>query len=134
MAEPSILTSVKKMLGIDKAYTAFDIDIITHINSVLATLTQVGIGPVTGFLVEDDTDTWDALLGADPRFNIAKTYVYLRVRLLFDPPATSFAIDAINQQIREFEFRLAFIADNGLLPAVPVGFGVSLFGASSFGA
>jgi hypothetical protein len=102
----SILTSVKKVLNIDASYTAFDEDILMHINSVFATLTQLGVGPATGFAIEDDTATWDAFLGTDPRLNNVKTYVYLRVRMLFDPPATSYLIDAMTAQIRELEFRM----------------------------
>jgi hypothetical protein len=102
----SILTSVKKVLNIDASYTAFDEDILMHINSVFATLTQLGVGPATGFAIEDDTTTWDAFLGTDLRLNNVKTYVYLRVRMLFDPPQTSYLIDAMREQIRELEFRM----------------------------
>ena len=106
MPNTSILTSTKKILGIEESYTAFDPDIIMHINTVFAVLTQVGIGPVAGFAIEDSTATWDAFLGTDPLLNSVKTYVYLRVRLLFDPPATSFAIEAMKEQIKEIEWRL----------------------------
>lgn len=102
----SILTSVKKVLGIAEADTSFDPDILMHINSVFATLNQIGIGPVEGFMIEDSADTWDAFIGTDPRLNQVKTYVYLRVRLLFDPPGTSYALDSMNEQIREQEWRL----------------------------
>jgi hypothetical protein len=104
--EPSILKSTKKILGIGEADTSFDVDIVTHINSVLAVLDQVGIGPVNGYMIEDDTATWDTFIGTDPRLNLVKTYLYLRVRLLFDPPSTSYAIDAMKNQIAEFEWRL----------------------------
>lgn len=102
----SILTSVKKVLNVDATYTAFDEDILMHINSVFSTLTQLGVGPATGFAIEDDTATWDAFLGTDPRLNNVKTYVCLRVRMLFDPPTTSYLIDAMKEQIRELEFRM----------------------------
>jgi len=102
----SILTSVKKVLNIDASYTAFDEDILMHINSVFSILTQLGVGPSTGFAIEDDTVTWDAFLGTDPRLSNIKTYVYLRVRMLFDPPTTSYLIDAMKEQIRELEFRM----------------------------
>lgn len=105
--DKSILTNVKKMLGLDKDYDAFDMDVIIHINSVFSTLSQLGIGPVNGFMIEDDILTWDDFFEAsDPRLNSVKTYVYLRVRLLFDPPATSFAITAMEKQIQELEWRL----------------------------
>ena len=102
----SILTSTKKILGIDDDYTAFDLDIITHINSAFVTLTQLGIGPTNGFMIEDATTTWDAFLGSDIRLNSVKSYVYMRVRLLFDPPTTSYLITALNEQLKELEWRL----------------------------
>ena len=102
----SILTSVKKVLGIDENYEAFDQDIILHINSTFATINQLGIGPIAGFYIEDAEATWSDFLQDDPRLNSVKTYTYLRVRLLFDPPATSFAISAMEEQIREFGWRL----------------------------
>lgn len=102
----SILTSTKKILGIDETYTEFDVDILMHINSVFATLNQLGIGPSIGFAIMDDTPTWDAFLGTDPRLNSVKIYMYLRVRLLFDPPSTSYLITALNEQVRELEWRL----------------------------
>ncbi len=106
MAATSILTSVKKMCGIGEDYTAFDPDILTHTNSVFATLNQLGIGPENGFMIEDATPTWDAFLGDDARLNNVKSYVYLRVRMLFDPPQTSFLQDSMKEQIKEFEWRL----------------------------
>lgn len=102
----SILTSTKKILGIDVNYTAFDLDIMTHINSVFSTLNQLGIGPTNGYWIEDATDTWDAFYGNDPRLNSIKTYVYLKVRMLFDPPTTSYLITALNEQAKELEWRL----------------------------
>lgn len=102
----SILTSVKKILGIDDDYTAFDLDIITHINSVFSTLHSLGVGPELGFAIEDKTAVWSDFLGGDLRLNSVKTYMSLRVRLLFDPPATSFHIQAMNEQVREFEWRI----------------------------
>lgn len=106
MAEASILTSIKKALGIDESYTVFDPDILMHINSTLATLNQIGVGPVNGFEIEDKDATWDDLLGSDPRRNFVKTWMYSKVRLIFDPPATSFAIQAVNDVIKELEFRI----------------------------
>lgn len=102
-----ILENVKKVLGIATDYDVFDQDVIMHINTAFSTLNQLGIGPAQGFAIEDDEDvTWSAFLGVDPRVNNVKTYVYLRVRLLFDPPGTSFAIEAIQSQIKELEWRL----------------------------
>jgi hypothetical protein len=105
--DESILNSVKKILGLEADYTAFDTDILIHINSALATLNQLGIGPVEGFEIGDAAPTWEAFVGIDPRYNSIKTYVYLRVRTWFDPPATSFHLTAINEQLRELEWRLS---------------------------
>jgi hypothetical protein len=102
----SILTSTKKILGIEETDTSFDLDILTHINSVFSTLNQLGIGPEQGFAIEDATPTWDAFLGTDPRLNQVKSYVYLRLRLIFDPPTSSYAITAMEKQVAEFEWRL----------------------------
>ena len=102
----SILNSTKKVLGIAEDYAEFDLDIVLHINSVFSTLRQLGIGPAEGFMIEDDGITWDSFLRGDKRFNAFKTYVYLRVRLLFDPPISSFAVTAMQEQIKELEWRL----------------------------
>ena len=102
----SILNNTKKILGIAEDYDVFDTDIIIHINSVLNTVTQLGIGPEEGFMIEDSTATWVDFIGNDKRLNTVKSYVYLRVRLLFDPPTTSYLINAINEQCREMEWRL----------------------------
>lgn len=102
----SILTSTKKILGIPEADTTFDLDILIHINSVFSTLTQLGIGPDTGFGIEDKITTWDAFLGGNPRIASVKTYMYLKVRLYFDPPGTSFVIGAMEKQVEELEWRL----------------------------
>lgn len=109
--ENRILVSVKKLLGLDEAYPAFDLDIMTHINSVFSTLNQLGIGPDAGFMIEDATATWDTFLAdidgtPDPKLNSVKTYMHLRVRLVFDPPQTSYLVDAYKEQIREIEWRL----------------------------
>lgn len=104
--ETSILTSTKKILGVPEDYTVFDQDIITHINSVFSTLTQLGVGPAEGFLIEDEGADWFEFIGDDPQLNAVKTYVFLRVRQLFDPPTTSYLITAFNEQIKELEWRL----------------------------
>jgi hypothetical protein len=104
--ETSILNSTKKILGIASDYTAFDLDIITHINSVFSTLAQLGVGPVEGFMIEDDTAEWNDFILDETQLNSVKSYVYLRVRLLFDPPTTSYLINAYNTQISELEWRL----------------------------
>jgi hypothetical protein len=102
----SILTSTKKILGIEADYTAFDLDIITHINSALSTLTQIGVGPELGFMIEDASAEWVDFLGTDPRLNAVKQYVYLRVKMVFDPPQSGYAVTAMKEQIQEHEWRL----------------------------
>jgi hypothetical protein len=102
----SILDSTKKNLGIEPEYAAFDDQIIMHINSVFSTLQQLGVGPVNGYMIEDATPTWSDFLADDPRYNQVRTYVYLRVRLMFDPPATSFAINSMEEQAKEMEWRM----------------------------
>jgi len=128
--DSSILTSVKKILGIDDSYEAFDVDILMHINSVFLILQQLGIGPSTGFFIEDKTAKWSDFLGVDPNLNAVKTYVYLRVRLLFDPPQTTFHINAINEQIKELEWRLN-VHREGLSWVPPEG--PNLPGSNNFG-
>lgn len=107
----SILDSTKKILGLAPEYTAFDLDIITHINSVLASLNQLGVGPEGAFFITGSDETWTDFVGVDPKYNLVKSYLYLRVRLLFDPPATSFAIAAMEKQVQEMEWRLNIFAD-----------------------
>ena len=108
----SILTSIKKLLGIDENYTHFDADIIMHINSVFSILTQMGVGPANGFSISGKDDTWSAFITDKPNiFSLVKSYVYMKVRLLFDPPLSSAAIESINRQISEFEWRLFVAAD-----------------------
>lgn len=112
----SILTTTKKILGIDEAYTAFDVDIITHINSVFSTLHQLGLGPIDGFYIEGADETWDVFLDNDPRINSVKSYMYIRVRLLFDPPSTSHLITSLQEQARELEWRLNVVRENDMVP------------------
>lgn len=102
----SILDSTKKVLNLPADYDVFDVDMILHINSVLSTLNQLGIGPSQGFMINGPDETWDAFLGDDPRFNNVKTYVYLRVRLLFDPPTVGYLAEALQKQVTELEWRL----------------------------
>mgnify|MGYP006141194275 CR=1 FL=1 len=104
--EQSILKCVKKNLGLDDAYTAFDHDVITHINTAFFTLNQLGLGPAEGFMVEDSTPEWDAFTDGRINLNAVKSYVYLRVRLLFDPPGTPHHIKALEDQKLELEHRL----------------------------
>jgi hypothetical protein len=102
----SILTSVKKNLGVAESYEVFDPDITMYINTAFSTLTQLGVGPVEGFAIQDKSTLWSAFLGSDPRLNAVKTYVTLRARMLFDPPQTSYLVTAFEKQILEHEWRL----------------------------
>lgn len=111
--DESILTSIKKLIGIGENDTTFDTDVIMHINSILSILTQLGVGSKQGFTLTSTQDKWTDFLDEsdDQRFNLVKSYVYLRVRLLFDPPANSFTQDAIKKQYEEMEWRITVIGD-----------------------
>lgn len=102
----SILTSVKKMLGITSEYTHFDDDLIIHINSVFMILNQLGIGPSEGFSIASDVETWDEFTNDDLTLESVKSYMYLKVGILFDPPTSSSVMDAKNRMISELEWRL----------------------------
>lgn len=109
----SILTSIKKMLGIAKEYTHFDPDIIMHINSVLMTLTQLGVGPSSGFHIEDESTTWTEFIPDMTKLQAVKSYVYLKVRLLFDPSSLGSAtLAAYERQALELEWRLNVSAED----------------------
>jgi hypothetical protein len=103
----SILDSIKAQLGIEKEYRHFDAQIITHINSVFMTLNQLGVGPDSPYYIEDELSTWYEFLNGRMDLNAVKTYMGLCVRLLFDPPTTSFVLDATQRAISELEWRLA---------------------------
>lgn len=102
----SILKSIKKLLGIQEDYTHFDQDIILHINAAFMVLNQLGVGPETCFYIEDDTSEWEDFLDGAQNIEAVKTYIYLKVRLLFDPPASSTIMQSIKDAISEYEFRL----------------------------
>ena len=102
----SVLTTIKKLLGIEKDYTHFDNDIIMHINSALMTLNQLGVGPESPASITSEMDTWEKTLGDLKNMEAVKTYIYLKVRMVFDPPTSSFVLDAMNKQANELEWRL----------------------------
>jgi len=104
--EQSILISTKKILGIAEDYTVFDLDILTHINTAFSTLTQLGVGPPEGFMIEDAEPVWTDFIDNDIQYHAVKSYVFLKVRQLFDPPTTSYLIAATEKQILELEWRL----------------------------
>ena len=112
----SIFNSIKKVLGIAEDYHAFDVDILMYINSTLAVLNQLGVGPANGFSIEDDTKTWLAFMGDDPRLNLVKSYMVLKVRKDFDPPASGFLTNAITAQIDEYVWRITVAADSYDIP------------------
>lgn len=112
--EQSILTSTKKILGITPDYIVFDLDIITHINAAFSILLQLGVGPEDGFMIEDSTTEWEEFDILSYQLNLVKTYIFLKVRLLFDPPTTSFLIEAMNKQIMEYEWRLNVFRENDI--------------------
>lgn len=107
----SILLSVKKMLGLDKDYDVFDPELIIHINSVFGTLHQLGVGPEEQFRISGDSETWSEFDTEGEQIDEVKTYVYLRVRLLFDPPSSSFVLSSFKEQLQELEWRLNVKAD-----------------------
>ncbi len=110
--ENSILNTVKKILGLTQEETVFDLDVITHINTAFSTLYQLGVGPTTGFAIEDASPTWDDFIDGDISIvNACKTYVYLRTRLLFDPPPTSFALQSMKEQLTEYEWRISALRE-----------------------
>lgn len=108
----SILTSIKKLLGIAEEYEHFDADIIMHINSAFMALTQIGVGPTKGFSIKDKTSSWDDFVADPTKFEAVKTYVYLKVRLVFDPPTNSTVIAAFEKQLAEWEFRINVAAES----------------------
>lgn len=110
----SILTSTKKLLGITEEYTHFDADLIMHINSVFTILAQLGVGPKEGFRIEDELATWNDFLQTESvLLDSVKSYMYLKVKLVFDPPLSGTVMEAYNRMISELEWRLNVTVDPG---------------------
>lgn len=111
--ENSILVSIKKLLGLSAEYTPFDPDVIMHINSVFSTLTQLGVGPKEGFSIVDETNTWDQFISdEDPRYNSIRSYIFLKVKLLFDLQTMSAAaLQSYKEMASEYEWRLNATAE-----------------------
>lgn len=109
----SILDSTKKILGMDSSYTAFDLDIITHINTVFTTLHDLGVGPVEGFMISDKDANWEDFTDGASLLNAVKSYMFLRVKLLFDPPqnAPSY-MNSLEKQVQELEWRISTRREN----------------------
>ena len=116
--ECSILNSTKEILGLQADYTPFDLSVITHINSAFSILAQLGVGPEEAYVIEDDEMTWEDIDLPLNQLSMARTYVFLKVRMLFDVPPTSFMIEALERQIGEHEWRLAQSAEE--LISLPV--------------
>lgn len=116
MESPSILISTKAALGVTPEQHAFDSMIIMHINSVLSSLNQIGVGPPAGLMVTSNAQLWSDLIGTDNRLNMVKSYMYLRVRKLYDPPDIGFVISAMNEEIKELEWRLMVATDPPFVP------------------
>lgn len=100
----TILSDIKKQIGIVPDYTAFDDQILLDINAAFNTLHQLGVGPEEGFLVDADTE-WETYISTK-RLNFIKSYISMKVKVMFDPPSSSFALDALNKQIAEYEWRI----------------------------
>jgi len=110
----SILTSIKKLLGMTEDYISFDTDIIIHINSVFTTLKQLGVGPAKGFRITGKEETWDKFVSNDEFLDSVKTYIYLKVKLVFDPPLNSKVTESFQQEIKELEWRLNVDGDTNV--------------------
>lgn len=110
----SILTSIKLLLGITEDYEAFDQQIIAHINSVFMILTQLGVGPPEGFMITSKVDTWNEFISDEKKMQLVKSYMYLKVKMLFDPHSSSAVMDSTNRMINEFEWRLNSQAESKL--------------------
>lgn len=108
----SVLTSIKKLLGIAEEYEYFDADLIMHINSVFSILTQLGVGPSKGFMIEDKNATWKDFISDESKYMLVKSYMHLKVKLLFDPPLSSAVLECYKTQISEYEWRLNVAAEN----------------------
>jgi hypothetical protein len=112
--EESILNTIKKMLGPDDSYEAFDTEIIVHINTALSTLAQLGVGPRTGFRITGTDETWgDFISDGSVDLEGIKTYIYMKVKMIFDPPANSFVMKAMEDSCKELEWRLNVTVDPG---------------------
>ena len=107
----SILTSIKKILGIAEEYEHFDDDLIIHINSVLSILNQIGVGPTEGFSIENKSDKWSDFISMKNQLGMVKTYTALKVKQIFDPPLSSAVSEAINKTISELEWRILHVTD-----------------------
>lgn len=111
MNPASILDSTKKVLGLDDSYTAFDLDVIMAINSAFGPLSQIGVGPATGFEITDNTTLWSDYAGNLTYISMVKMFVWKKTQMAFDPPATGFAIAAVEKQLDELIWRINIAAE-----------------------
>lgn len=108
----SILLSIKKMVGLTDIYDVFDEDIITHINTAFFTLNQLGVSDEAPFRISGDSEVWSDYISDENNFDAVKTYIYMKVKLVFDPPASSTVLQAYKDSINEYEYRLNVEAEN----------------------
>ena len=108
----SIFLTIKKMLGLDPEYDAFNLDILVDINSALMSLNQLGVGPTSGFTVTGEDETWEDLLGSASNLEAVKSYIFLKVKTMFDAPSSSYALDSLNKMIAEHEWRIMIQVEN----------------------
>lgn len=111
MPTDSILGTIRKMLGIPDDYTVFDRDLIVFINAALTSLHQLGVGPEDGYTISGNSETWNDLLSDSKLYENVKTYVFLKTRYIFDPPSSSFVLEAFKNQIAEIEWRITVQVD-----------------------
>jgi len=118
--DESILNTIKKIIGLAEDYNVFDLDIITYINSTFFTLNQLGVGPSKVYSIIDENDTWsDFFAESGDQLETVKTYIALKVKILFDPPTSSYVLDSFNRILQEMEWRFTVTeevktdADNG---------------------
>ena len=109
--ETSILTDIKKLIGLDSEDTSFDTDLIININSAIDVLRQIGVKMDSDFCVEDNTATWGDLIPEGYTLNQIKTYLWMKVRKWFDPPQNGTAMDALNTSIADLEWRISVAVD-----------------------
>lgn len=115
----SILSDTKRVLGLDEEYTPFDAELILHINAVLADMHQLGFGPEGGYEITSKTDTWTPLTSDDPRYNSVKSLVYLKVRMLYDPPTLGYVVTAYEKMIEKAEWRVNVAREDIVHPTPP---------------
>jgi hypothetical protein len=115
----SILDDTKIAIGMTAEQTEFNADLVLHINSVLADLHQMGIGPDEGYSIVNAADTWDEFIETEKRLNNVKSYIFLRVKMLFDPPSVGYVLTSLEKMIEKAEWRLTVAADEIKNPLPP---------------